>query len=73
MRPHVRNIPHFWRVILCLGLLAAACGASGCGALVSSAAGDLADGLSKSIIDNDDLATVEDGGPAYLLLIDGLL
>ncbi len=33
----------------------------------------MSDDLSYAIINNDDLATVEAGGPAYLLMIDGFL
>jgi hypothetical protein len=40
---------------------------------ISSAASDLAQNLSYAIINNDDLETVKEGGPAYLLLIDSLL
>lgn len=46
---------------------------SGCSVFISSATNDLADNLSYAIVNNDDLATVEAGGPAYLLMIDGLL
>jgi len=45
----------------------------GCSAFMSSATVNLADNLSQVIINNDDLATIEAGGPAYLLMIDGLL
>lgn len=40
---------------------------------MSSAAVDFADNMSYAILNNDDLATVEAGGPAYLLMVDGLL
>ena len=45
----------------------------GCSAFVSSATRDLTDNLSQSILENNDLATVEEGAPAYLLMIDGFL
>lgn len=48
-----------------LALLLAGC--------VSAAAGRFADSLSVAILNNDDLETVEAGGPAYLLMVDGLL
>jgi len=54
-------------ILLCFLLL------SGCSAFISSAKVDFTDNLSYAIINNDDLATVEAGGPAYLLMIDGLL
>lgn len=34
---------------------------------------DMANGLTDAILNQDDPATVRDGGPAYLLLIDGLI
>jgi hypothetical protein len=40
---------------------------------ISSATNNLAGDISYAIMNNDDLATVEAGGPAYLLMIDGLL
>lgn len=43
---------------------------SGC---VSTVAGQFTDSLSDAILNNNDLETVEAGGPAYLLMIDGLL
>ncbi len=46
---------------------------SGCSMMISSATVNLADNLSDAIINHDDPATVEAGGPAYLLMIDSLL
>jgi len=46
---------------------------SGCGSLITSATSGLADSLTNSILNSDDLATVEKGLPAYLLLLDGLI
>jgi hypothetical protein len=54
-------------------LAAAALLAGGCSSLVSSITADLAEDLSTAILDNPDVATVRDGAPAYLILIDGLL
>jgi len=45
----------------------------GCSFIISKATGDLVSNLSAAILDNDDLATVESGGPAYLLMVDGLV
>ena len=45
----------------------------GCTAFVSSATRNLTDNLSQSILENNDLTTVEEGAPAYLLMIDGFL
>ena len=46
---------------------------SGCGLVMSSVTRDLADGLSHAVVNNEDLAGVRDGAPAFLLLLDGLL
>ncbi len=53
-----------------MALLLASLLYSGC---VSTVAGRFADNLSDAILNNNDLKTVETGGPAYLLMIDGLL
>jgi hypothetical protein len=44
-----------------------------CSRLVSRATSDLADSLAQAIADNDDPATVKAGGPAYLLMMDGMI
>jgi len=46
---------------------------AGCSGLVSRAGAGLGDDLSRGILDQDDPATVADGLPAYLLLLDGLI
>ncbi len=46
---------------------------AGCAALTSSATSRLADSVSGAILNQTDTATVRDGAPAYLLLIDGLI
>ncbi|MBT8374310.1 MAG: TRAP transporter TatT component family protein [Deltaproteobacteria bacterium] len=46
---------------------------AGCSFIVSKATGDLVGNLSAAILNNDDLKTVESGGPAYLLMVDGLV
>lgn len=46
---------------------------SGCAGLVSTAAGNLSENMSLAIADNDDIATVEAGVPAYLLMMDGMV
>lgn len=53
---------------LCLVL-----GLSGCASLVGNATARLADNLGKAVLDAEDPATVRDGLPAYLLLLDGLI
>ena len=44
-----------------------------CSRMVAQATGNLADNLSQAIANNDDPATVEAGGPAYLLMLDGMI
>lgn len=45
----------------------------GCATLVSSATTKMADNITLAIQNQDDPATVRDGAPAYLLMIDGLI
>ncbi|GMQ79900.1 MAG: hypothetical protein BMS9Abin03_350 [Thermodesulfobacteriota bacterium] len=46
---------------------------SGCSFFISSATVHMTENLSQAILNNNDLATVEAGGPAYLLMVDSLL
>ena len=46
---------------------------TGCASLVSSATSKMADNITLAIQNQDDPATVRDGAPAYLLMIDGLI
>ena len=46
---------------------------TGCSFFISSATVDMTENLSQAILNNNDLATVEDGAPAYLLMVDSLL
>lgn len=46
---------------------------TGCSFFISSATVDMTENLSQAILNNNDLATVEAGGPAYLLMVDSLL
>jgi hypothetical protein len=48
-------------------------GLSGCAAMFSNAAAGFTDDLSYAILNANDLETVEAGGPAYLLMVDGLI
>lgn len=48
-------------------------GLSGCSSIISSATNKMASNLSKAIANNDDLATVRAGAPAYLLLLDSFI
>ncbi len=45
----------------------------GCAGFISSATSGLADNISQAILNQNDPATVRDGAPAYLLMIDGLI
>ncbi|MDH3761746.1 MAG: TRAP transporter TatT component family protein [Gammaproteobacteria bacterium] len=46
---------------------------TGCASLISSATSRMADNISLAILNQDDPATVRDGAPAYLLMLDGLI
>jgi hypothetical protein len=54
-------------LLSCAALLAA------CGSVVHRATRQFADNLTTSILNQDDPATVHDGVPSYLLLIDGII
>jgi hypothetical protein len=56
-----------FQILLCALML------SGCSFFLSSATIDMAENLSHAILNNNDLATVEAGAPAYLLMIDSQL
>ena len=45
----------------------------GCSYFISSASVELTENLTQAILDNNDLATVESGAPAYMLMVDSLL
>lgn len=65
-------MPTLHRLLL-VPLLAAAVAAAGCASIASSAGDRLAGQLGQAVLDSDDPATVRDGLPAYLLLLDGLI
>jgi hypothetical protein len=46
---------------------------AGCASLVRNASDRFADNLGKAVLDSEDPATVRDGLPAYLLLLDSLI
>lgn len=54
-------------------LVAALILATGCASLVGHATQRLADNLGRAVLNAEDPATVRDGLPAYLLLLDGLI
>ena len=53
--------------------LAACVLACGCSSLLSSVTESLAADLSSAILENEDIAVVRDGAPAYLIMLDALL
>ena len=55
-----------------IGLLAMSVMLGGCAHLVSSAMDEMAESVTRAIEDSDDLQTVADAMPAYLLMVDGL-
>lgn len=58
---------------LLLGFAVFTFGQTGCASLMNSATGKLADNLTSAILNQNDIETVRDGAPAYLLMIDGLI
>ena len=58
------------RSVLCLTLISLL---SGCAGLVSSVTSRMADDLASAILNSEDVDTVREGVPAYLLLIDSFL
>ena len=66
-----------WRYPLvkskCLILIFAVSVLNGCAGLVSGMTGKMADDLAYTILNSDDIDTVKEGLPAYLLLIDSFL
>lgn len=61
------------RPLRTIGLVSLLAFAAGCSTLVGKATQRLADNLGSAVLNADDPATVQDGLPAYLLLLDGLL
>lgn len=62
------------RAALVLALvLTLACGVAGCASLVSQATSGLSENLSTAILNQNDPATVRDGAPAYLLMLDSFV
>jgi hypothetical protein len=63
------NISRSASVLLLLALAAL----TGCASLANRAGERMAGNLTRAVLDQDDPATVRDGLPAYLLLLDGLI
>ncbi len=62
--------PRYWPGLL---IVLACVTLHGCASLMGSATRSLADNLSNAVLNSNDPATVAQGLPAYLLLLDGLL
>jgi tetratricopeptide (TPR) repeat protein len=62
-----------YRMAVLAGMVSVAFLMSGCSMVMRSVTTDLSDDLSRAVMNNNDLATVETGGAAFLLLVDGLL
>lgn len=58
------------RLLVVVPLLSAL---AGCASLVGSATGRVAENISTAILNQNDVETVRDGAPAYLLMVDGLI
>ena len=61
------------RRLFTIWLFSAVLPLSGCQILASSATTRLAEDVSAAVLDQDDVLIVRDGGPAYLIAIDGLI
>ncbi|MEL6366885.1 MAG: TRAP transporter TatT component family protein [Pseudomonadota bacterium] len=61
------------RVVKALAVIVIVMTASACGGLVSSIAGGFAEDLGSAVFNQPDPLIVEDGAPAYLLLLDSLI
>jgi uncharacterized protein YceK len=60
----------FVRITLVLTLVALL---GGCASIINSATRDLANNLSMAILNQNDTATVRDGAPAYLIMVDSFV
>ncbi len=56
-----------------MSYLALAASLCACGPIISTATNSFAESLSAGILNQNDIATVRDGAPAYLLLVDGFI
>jgi len=69
----IANARRLTSTTLLLLLVAATTLLAGCAGLVSKATDRMATNLGNAVLNQNDPATVRDGLPAYLLLLDGLL
>ncbi|MFP4474352.1 MAG: TRAP transporter TatT component family protein [Desulfatibacillaceae bacterium] len=70
-RPNSR--PCLTAVLLALLALFAAQGLAGCAVVVTSATQSMTEDLTAAVLNNNDPATVREGAPAYLLMVDGFI
>lgn len=74
MPQRAESILRQWhRLAGCVALVVALACAGGCAALAGRASERMAENLGRAVLDQDDPATVRDGLPAYLLLLDGMI
>jgi hypothetical protein len=59
--------------LVTLGLVFAVLPLGGCQSLASRATTSMAENISAAVLDQEDTSIVRDGGPAYLIAIDGLI
>ncbi len=59
--------------LLIIGVLGTTLPLFGCQLLASRATSSLAENISTAVLDQEDVLIVRDGGPAYLIAIDGLI
>ena len=59
--------------LVILGILLATLPLFGCQILVNRATSGMAENISAAVLDQEDVLIVRDGGPAYLIAIDGLI
>ncbi len=72
MLNHIFKLSVFRTILLPIGLFSLIF-TSGCSLMVSSATSNMMEHLSNTILNSDDLATVKDGAPAYLLMVDSMI
>lgn len=65
----MRKINYFWQILVALCFF----GLTGCAGVVQKASDRFADNLGRAVLDSEDPATIRDGLPAYLLLLDSLI
>ena len=68
-----RFTPLLYRHTATLLLWLLLCYLNGCTLVINKASNSLAEGLSSAVLDSKDPTTIEQGLPAYLILLDGLL